>query len=213
MAELASCLAPGRVEVGCDEAGRGCLAGPVVAAAVCLDEDVARDLVTEFELNDSKQLSKSKRNALRLAVEEHAQAWAVAVVSPQEIDQINILQASFLAMRQAARALIAGGLSVEHLLIDGNRFQSEPGLPAHTCLVKGDARFASIAAASVLAKTHRDNIMENLSQAHPEYGWEKNAGYPTAAHRAAIAAFGLTAHHRKSFQQLPKSFNLFSTNR
>lgn len=211
MAELASALVDGRCEIGCDEAGRGCLAGPVVAAAVCLSEAVARDLVQRYELNDSKQLKKQKREALRQEVETRADAWAVSFVSPAEIDSINILQASFLGMRRAAKALLAGGLPAEHLLIDGNRFRTESGLLPHTCLVKGDARFASIAAASVLAKTHRDNFMENLSQMHPEYGWQTNAGYPTAAHRAAIAAHGLTPHHRLSFQQLPKQGELFST--
>jgi ribonuclease HII len=209
--ELAAALQPGRVEIGCDEAGRGCLAGPVVAAGVCLSEQVALDLVRRYELNDSKQLTKVKREALRKEVEERAEAWAVSFVSPEEIDTINILQASFLGMRRAAKALLLGGLQAEHLLIDGNRFRSETGLPPHTCLVKGDARFASIAAASVLAKTHRDNFMENLAQSHPGYGWETNAGYPTMAHRAAIARLGLTPHHRRSFQQLPNQPNLFST--
>lgn len=211
MAELAAALEPGRVEIGCDEAGRGCLAGPVVAAAVCLSEAVALDLVRRFELNDSKQLAKQRREALRAEVEERAVAWAVSFVSPTEIDSINILQASFLGMRRASKALLAGGLPAEHLLIDGNRFRTEAGLPPHTCLIKGDARFASIAAASVLAKTHRDNFMENLAQMHPGYGWETNAGYPTVAHRAAIARLGLTPHHRLSFQQLPRQHDLFST--
>jgi ribonuclease HII len=210
--ELAPSLVAGRIEMGCDEAGRGCLAGPVVAAAVCLTDEVGMDLVQSYDLNDSKKLSRAQRNSLRELVEDRASAWAVSFVSPQEIDEINILQASFLGMRRAANALIAGGLPAEHLLIDGNRFRTAPGLPPHTCMIKGDARFASIAAASVLAKTHRDNYMENLAIRHPEYGWQTNAGYPTAAHREAIRTHGLTVHHRMTFQQLPIQSDLFSTN-
>ena len=192
----------GRVEAGCDEAGRGCLAGPVVAAAVVLSPEVAREL----PLNDSKKLTAKQRDRLREEIEQKAIAWAVAFVGPEEIDEINILQASFLAMRKAVQSLPG---PPDHLLIDGNRFVSEDGMPEHTCIVKGDAKVASIAAASILAKTHRDAFMSKSSEAYPNYGWQTNMGYPTKAHREAIAKWGPTPLHRRSFQWLPEAPTLF----
>lgn len=179
------------LEAGLDEAGRGCLAGPVIAAAVILPPDF-----THSSLNDSKQLSKSERLRLRTEIKREAIAWAVAEASQQEIDQINILKASFLAMHRAVEQLT---IRPEHLLIDGNRFTPFPLIP-HTCIVKGDSLYYSIAAASILAKTYRDDLMEELDAQYPEYGWKKNAGYPTLAHKKAIAAFGLTEWHRKTFR-------------
>lgn len=188
------------IEAGCDEAGRGCLAGPVVAAAVILPKDFEHEM-----LNDSKQLSESQRDLLRPIVEKEALAWAVAFVDPKEIDRRNILQASFLAMHLAIQQLkVQPGL----LLIDGNRFAKYPGIP-HQCFVKGDGRFLSIAAASVLAKTHRDAYMKELANQFPQYHWEENKGYPTPAHRAAIRQFGPTPFHRKSFRLLPEQGRLF----
>ncbi len=194
MPALAAYHTRGLLEAGLDEAGRGCLAGPVVAAAVILPPRVALP-----GLNDSKKLSATQRDILRPLIEQRALAWAVAMVWPEEIDRINILQASFLAMHRAVEGL---GHTPEHLLVDGNRFRPYPGL-AHTCLVKGDTRFRCIAAASILAKTHRDALMDELHSAHPCYGWAVNKGYPTIAHRAAIAASGPCEHHRRSFQLLP----------
>lgn len=179
------------IEAGLDEVGRGCLAGPVVAAAVILPSDYTHPL-----LNDSKQLSRNQRETIRLDIERDALAWAVAEVSHEVIDQINILKASFLAMHRAVDALTT---RPEHLLVDGNRFTPYPMLP-HTCIVKGDTKFLSIAAASVLAKTYRDDLMERLSLDFPAYGWAKNVGYPTPLHRAAIREFGPTKHHRMSFR-------------
>lgn len=196
----------GAREAGCDEAGRGCLAGPVVAAAAVLTPKHARELIRKSHLNDSKQLTASRREALRERIEAEAEAWCVAFVWPEEIDQINILQASFLAMRRAINGL---GTFPDRLLIDGNRFTSAPGFPPHACHIKGDARFASIAAASVLAKTHRDAYMAHAAQRFPGYGWERNAGYPTSAHRAAIRELGPTPHHRKSFRLLPEQLSIF----
>lgn len=190
-----------RSEVGCDEAGRGCLAGPVTAGAVILDPEFAWKLCEEGLLTDSKKLSEKHRNILRERIELEATAWSVCHVSPGEIDEINILQASFTAMRRAVKTL---KVEPEFMLIDGNRFKSEAGLPDFECFVKGDARFASIAAASILAKTHRDECMRELSRLHPHYGWQKNAGYPTRAHRDSIRRFGTTKHHRKSFRLLPE---------
>ncbi|MFN8349062.1 MAG: ribonuclease HII [Spirosomataceae bacterium] len=181
------------IEAGLDEAGRGCLAGPVVAAAVILPKDYQNEL-----LNDSKQLSKAMRNKIRAEIMESALAWAVAEVSNEEIDKINILNASFLAMHRAVDQL---SVRPEHLLVDGNRFTPYPFLP-HTCIVKGDAKFMSIAAASVLAKTYRDELMEQLAAEFSHYGWEQNAGYPTTLHRAGIRAFGPSRYHRMSFQLL-----------
>lgn len=196
----------GAREAGCDEAGRGCLAGPVVAAAAMLTPQHARELIRTSPLNDSKQLTAARREALRERIEVEAEAWAVAFVWPEEIDQINILHASFLAMRRAINGL---GSLPDRLLIDGNRFISAPGFPPHACHIKGDARFASIAAASVLAKTHRDAYMADVARQFPGYGWERNAGYPTSAHRAAIREMGPTPHHRRSFRLLPDQLSIF----
>lgn len=194
MPTLLPFLQPGRLEAGCDEAGRGCLAGPVVAAAVILPEGFEHPF-----LNDSKQLTEARREELRPVIETQALAWAVAFVSEKEIDEINILQASFRAMHLAVSKL---NLIPQHLLIDGNRFRKYPGI-AHTCVIGGDARYQSIAAASILAKTHRDAYMELLGEKYPMYGWVHNKGYPTAAHREAIRTHGPTPHHRRSFRQLP----------
>lgn len=180
-------------EAGCDEAGRGCLAGPVVAAAVVLAADFYHPL-----LNDSKQLSKKEREMLRPIIEKEALAWAVAECSPEEIDEINILQASFLAMHRAVEQL---AVIPELLLIDGNRFKPYPFIQ-HVCVIKGDSKFSSIAAASVLAKTYRDELMEKLSLEYPHYLWQQNAGYPTKAHRAAIQSIGPCCWHRKTFRLL-----------
>ena len=186
-------LVEGRIEAGCDEAGRGCLAGPVTAAAVILPPDFENEL-----LNDSKQLTERQRDQLRPIIEREAVAWAVAMVSPQEIDRINILAASILAMHRAIDQL---AVRPEALLIDGNRFRPYPGIP-HTTIVKGDGKMMSIAAASVLAKTHRDELMRRLAADYPQYGWDRNKGYPTREHRAAIAVHGTTPHHRLTFQLL-----------
>ena len=186
-------------EAGCDEAGRGCLAGPVVAAAVILPDDFKSD-----QLDDSKKLSEKKRMSLRDEIVEGARCFGIGVVHPGEIDEINILNASFLAMHRAIEKLTT---TPEFLLIDGNRFNPFPGIP-HACMVKGDGRFLNIAAASVLAKTHRDKLMENLDAEFPEYGWKRNKGYPTAEHREAIRDYGPTLHHRKSFQLLPSQLSL-----
>jgi ribonuclease HII len=196
----------GSVEAGCDEAGRGCLAGPVVASAVILGDELAKALVAEGLLNDSKKLTASRRVTLRKRIEAEAVAWCVAHVTPAEIDEVNILQASFLAMRRAVKGL---GNAPDRLLIDGNRFTSELGFPPHACHVRGDGRFASIAAASVLAKTHRDAYMHHLSLSFPEYGWDRNAGYPTKVHRAAIQQHGRTPHHRLTFKLLPEQTTIF----
>ncbi|MDF7819023.1 ribonuclease HII [Runella sp. MFBS21] len=179
------------IEAGLDEVGRGCLAGPVVAAAVILPKDFEHEL-----LNDSKQLSKYQRNILRQEIIDAALDWAIAEVSNQEIDQINILKASFLAMHRAIDQLT---YRPEHLLVDGNRFTPYPFIP-HTCIVKGDALFMSIAAASILAKTYRDDLMEQLSLEYPHYQWAQNVGYPTPAHRRAIQEHGSCCHHRLSFK-------------
>lgn len=186
-------LEPNRMEAGCDEAGRGCLAGPVYAAAVILPQGY-----TDEALNDSKKLTEHAREALRPQIERDALAWAVGVVTNEEIDRINILQASFLAMHRAVAAL---KVRPEFLLIDGNRFLPYPDIP-HQCIVKGDGKMMSIAAASILAKTHRDEYMRRLHRQYPQYGWDVNKGYPTAAHRQAIASYGATPHHRRSFRLL-----------
>jgi ribonuclease HII len=191
---------PGRMEAGCDEAGRGCLAGPVVAAAVILPADFKHPL-----LNDSKQLSAKVRDQLRIFIETYALAWAVSEASPEEIDDINILNASFLAMN---RAILKLTIQPQHLLIDGNRFRNNTGIP-HTCLIRGDARFMSIAAASVLAKTHRDEKMTTLHRDYPRYGWDRNKGYPTTHHRKAIELTGITPWHRKSFRMNELQLNLW----
>ena len=188
----------GEIEAGCDEAGRGCLAGPVYAAAVILPPDFSHPY-----LNDSKQLTERRRDALRTLIEEEALAWAVAAVQPEEIDRINILQASITAMHRCVDQLRTRPTS---LLIDGNHFRPYPDIPHH-CIVKGDTKFLSIAAASVLAKTHRDEYMRALHKRYPEYGWLTNKGYPTRAHRLAIATHGSTARHRRSFRLLPADNN------
>lgn len=195
MIKLKPFLESNRIEAGCDEAGRGCLAGPVVAAAVILDKAVAEEL----DLNDSKQLTAKKRNELRVKIEEKSVSWAVSFVPHDKIDEINILQASFLAMRQSVDQLLT---KPEHLLIDGNRFVTSDSMPPHTCIVKGDAKFSSIAAASILAKTHRDDFMLKQDEKWPGYSWNSNFGYPTKAHRLAIYKLGPTPIHRMSFKLL-----------
>lgn len=193
MAPLANYHTKGLLEAGCDEAGRGCLAGPVVAAAVVLPPRLRLP-----GLDDSKRLSASDRERLRVLIERGATAWGVAYVWPEEIDRINILQASFLAMHRAVDLLT---VKPELLLIDGNAFVPYLGI-AHSCQVKGDARFRSIAAASILAKTHRDELMKGLHEQHPAYNWAVNKGYPTKEHRRSIATEGPTLHHRMSFRLL-----------
>ncbi|WP_281613835.1 ribonuclease HII [Flammeovirga sp. SubArs3] len=192
---LASSFTEDKIEAGLDEAGRGCLAGPVVAAAVILPRDFSHP-----DLNDSKKLSAKKRMELREVILKEAIDYKVVEVQAEEIDKINILQASFTAMHRCVDGLKK---KPELLLIDGNRFRPYKGIE-HECIVKGDGKFLSIAAASILAKTHRDMLMEKLSEDYPQYGWEKNAGYPTKAHRAAIAEFGTTPWHRNSFKLLPE---------
>jgi len=181
------------IEAGCDEAGRGCLAGPVFAAAVILPKKFAHPL-----LNDSKLMSEKNRDILRSIIEKEAIAWGVGTVGPIEIDEINILNASFLAMHRAVDQLKTKPTS---LLIDGNRFNKYPDIPHH-CIVKGDSKYLSIAAASVLAKTYRDEYMKKAAVENPGYDWHTNKGYPTKAHRRAIATLGVTAHHRKTFRLL-----------
>ena len=182
------------IEAGCDEAGRGCLAGPVFAAAVILPTDFQHPL-----LNDSKKLTEKQRDTLRPIIETEAITWAVGSYSPQEIDEVNILNASFLSMHRAIDQLETRPTS---LLIDGNRFKPYLMTPHH-CIIKGDGKYLSIAAASVLAKTYRDDLMKKLDADYPEYGWQQNKGYPTKTHRAAIKEFGATEHHRMSFKLLP----------
>jgi ribonuclease HII len=184
-----------RLEAGCDEAGRGCLAGPVFAAAVILPPDFYHPL-----LNDSKQLNERQRNELRVIIEKNAAAWHVAALDPETIDQINILQASIRAMHLALAGLLP---APDFILVDGNRFHAFRQTP-HACIIKGDGKYAAIAAASILAKTHRDAYMEQLDRDFPQYGWRVNKGYPTAAHRNAIRAHGASPHHRKSFRLLPE---------
>lgn len=183
----------GLIEAGCDEAGRGCLAGPVFAAAVILPEDFVCE-----ELNDSKKLTEKKRYQLRPIIEEKALDWAVGVVSAKEIDEINILKASFLAMHRALDQL---KVRPQHVIVDGNRFVPYQNIDHH-CVVKGDGKFLSIAAASVLAKTYRDDYMMKIGEEFPEYNWKKNKGYPTKDHRSAIERLGPTCHHRLSFTLL-----------
>ena len=185
---------PGCIEAGCDEAGRGCLAGPVMAAAVVLPPDFTNEL-----LNDSKQLTQRQRYQLRDVIEREAVAWAVAECSPQEIDRLNILRCSILAMQRAVDQL---AVRPQHLIIDGNRWMPYP-IPADT-IVKGDATYMSIAAASVLAKTYRDDRMKALALEFPQYGWDRNMGYPAKAHREAIRQYGTTPHHRMTFRLLPE---------
>ncbi len=185
---------PNCIESGCDEAGRGCLAGAVYAAAVVLPNDFPI-----VDLNDSKKLTDKKREALREVIEKYA-IWAVASVSAEKIDKMNILRASITAMHRAVSKL---SQVPEHLLIDGNRFYAYENIP-HTCIVKGDGKYANIAAASILAKTHRDQYMRNLHEQYPHYQWDRNKGYPTVAHRKAIREYGVTDLHRKSFALLPQ---------
>jgi ribonuclease HII len=188
-----------RIEAGCDEVGRGCLAGPVVAAAVILPVDYHNPWI-----QDSKKLSKHTREELIQEIKGAALGWAIAEASVAEIDQINILQASFLAMERAIQQLPK---APEHLLIDGNRWKSTLPYP-YTCVIKGDGKFASIAAASILAKVYRDDLMEQLAHDFPHYGWEKNAGYPTKKHREGIQSHGSCSWHRKSFQLLSPQLSL-----
>lgn len=187
------CVQKGQTEAGCDEAGRGCLAGPVVAAAVILDP--CNPIIG---LNDSKQMTERKRDLLRPEIEQKSLAWAVGIVSNEEIDRINILNASFLAMHRAIEQL---KVTPTLIAVDGNRFTPYPAIP-HVCMVKGDARFMHIAAASILAKTHRDEIMAQLHAECPHYGWDRNKGYPTRAHRQGIGHFGATPYHRMTFTLL-----------
>ncbi len=201
----------GLVEAGCDEAGRGCLCGPVACAAVILPPDFRCE-----ELNDSKQLSEARRDELRLLIEDEALAWSVVMVPPEEIDRINILQASITGMQRALDSLrwlrifpspyanikeITGGEPAipEHIIVDGNKFRPYKDIPYHT-VVHGDATYMSIAAASILAKTYRDALMRRLAAEFPGYGWERNMGYPTKEHRRAIIEKGLTPHHRRSYK-------------
>jgi len=189
----------GLVEAGCDEAGRGCLAGPVFAAAVILPPEYENII-----LNDSKQLTEKQRTGLRKEIETEAIAWAVGRTDHTEIDEINILNASFLAMHRAIDQLT---IIPDLLLIDGNRFNAYNKTPHH-CIIKGDGKFLSIAAASVLAKTHRDELMKQLHLEHPYYGWDKNKGYPTKKHREGIVKSGINPYHRKSFQLLPMQLKM-----
>ena len=190
---LASHYYEGKIEAGCDEAGRGCLAGSVYAAAVILPPDYKNEL-----LNDSKQLSEKKRYLLREIIERDAVAWAVGIVTPEEIDKINILNASILAMHRALDQL---KVRPEAVIVDGNRFKKYNDLP-HTTIVKGDGKYLAIAAASILAKTYRDDYMNELAKEYPQYDWLSNKGYPTKKHREAIKQFGITPYHRKSYNLL-----------
>ena len=190
---LKSCYFEGKIEAGCDEAGRGCLAGSVYAAAVIFPVDYQNE-----ELNDSKQLTDKKRHQLREIIERDAVAWAVGVVTPEEIDKINILNASFLAMHRALDQL---KVRPEAIIVDGNRFKKYGEVP-HTCIVKGDAKYLSIAAASILAKTYRDDYMDGLAEEYPQYDWKSNKGYPTKKHREAIRQYGVTPYHRMSYNLL-----------
>ncbi|RKE00157.1 ribonuclease HII [Marinifilum flexuosum] len=196
---LASFLHDKTIEAGCDEAGRGCLAGPVFAAAVILPTNFSNEI-----LNDSKKLSEKKRYLLRETIEKEAIAWAVGIVDHEEIDQINILNASFLAMHRAVDQLKT---KPEHLLIDGNRFNPYKDIK-HTCVIKGDGKYASIAAASILAKTYRDDFMMKIHNQFPNYDWNSNKGYPTKKHRIAIREHGISPFHRKSFGLLPDQMEL-----
>ena len=200
MKMLKAAYSPDLIEAGCDETGRGCLAGPVVAAAVILPKTYSNKW-----LNDSKQLSKKIRNQLEDEIKTDAVAWAVAEASSKEIDQINILNASFLAMHRAIQAL---SRLPELLLIDGNRFNPFPAIPHH-CIIKGDAKFQSIAAASILAKTYRDGLMDQFGEKYTGYGWETNVGYPTLEHRSALKEIGPCPMHRRSFKLLPTQLELF----
>lgn len=199
-------LHPHLIEAGCDEAGRGCLAGPVYAAAVVLPspDEAGSSFEALAELNDSKQLSERRRYALREVIQREAKAWAVGVVSAGEIDKINILRASILAMHRAIAQL---AVRPHHLLIDGNRFSPYEDIP-HTTVVKGDATYMSIAAASILAKTYRDDFMMKIHEEYPHYHWNQNKGYPAAVHREAIRRYGTTPYHRMTFRLLPDAEQL-----
>ena len=188
-----------KIEVACDEAGRGCLAGPVVAAAVILPKDFRHPL-----LNDSKQVSEKNRSILKEIIQEQALAYAVGIVDHKEIDEINILNASFLAMH---RALDKIKKQFDSILVDGNRFKKYKD-SEHHCIIKGDGKYLNIAAASILAKTYRDELMENLDKKFPLYSWKNNKGYPTKAHRAAIREFGVNENHRLTFRLLPEQLSL-----
>ena len=190
---LASHYYEGMIEAGCDEAGRGCLAGSVYAAAVILPDDYQNDL-----LNDSKQLTEKRRYQLREIIQRDAIAWAVGIVTPEEIDKINILNASILAMHRALDQL---KIRPEAIIVDGNRFKPYQQIP-HTTIVKGDGKYLSIAAASILAKTYRDDYMNHLAEEYPQYDWLSNKGYPTKKHREAIKQYGITPYHRKSYNLL-----------
>lgn len=196
---LPAYLQKGRIEAGCDEAGRGCYAGPVFAAAVILPATFKHGL-----LNDSKQVSAKQRMVLKEVIETQALAWSVASVDAAEIDQINILKASFKAMHLAIEQL---KIKPDFLLIDGNRFMPYPSIP-HTCIIKGDGKYASIAAASILAKTYRDIYMDSIHNQFPQYGWKSNKGYGTLEHRMAIEKNGLCIHHRKSFNITPQQLSI-----
>lgn len=198
---LLNCYQQEFIEAGCDEAGRGCLAGPVFAAAVILPPDFVAG-----ELDDSKKLNHQQREKLRVIIEKEAVAWAVAEVDNIEIDQINILNASFLAMHRAIEKL---KVQPQYLSIDGNRFKKYPDIP-HACIVKGDGKYLNIAAASILAKTHRDRFMVRIAEEYPCYQWHQNKGYPTIVHRTAAMEHGLSPYHRKTFNITDPQFNLFS---
>ncbi|WP_316830826.1 ribonuclease HII [Pedobacter aquatilis] len=198
---LLNCYQEEFIEAGCDEAGRGCLAGPVFAAAVILPKGFVLE-----GLNDSKQLSHEQRDLLRPVIEREALAWAVASCDHEEIDRINILNASFLAMHRAIEQLRT---KPQYLVIDGNRFKAYPQIP-HSCIVKGDGKYLNIAAASILAKTHRDEYMSKLHVDYPHYNWQQNKGYPTIAHRKAVIEIGLSPFHRKTFNVSNPQLDLFS---
>lgn len=196
---LKSSHTPDLIEAGLDEVGRGCLAGPVVAAVVILPKNYVNEM-----LNDSKKMTAAKRLKVEIDIKEKALAYAIAEVSPQKIDEINILKASFLAMHYAMDKL---DVEAELLLVDGNRFVQYKD-KKHLCIIKGDGKYLSIAAASVLAKNYRDKLMEDLAKEHPHYAWEKNAGYPTKVHRAGIKEHGITDWHRKTFKLLPDEIEI-----
>ena len=198
---LLNCYQEDFLEAGCDEAGRGCLAGPVFAAAVILPKGFFLE-----GLNDSKQLSHEQRDLLRPVIEKEALAWAVASCDHEEIDEINILNASFLAMHRAIEKLHT---QPQYLVIDGNRFKAYPQIP-HSCIIKGDGKYLNIAAASILAKTQRDEYMANLHNDYPHYNWQQNKGYPTIAHRKAVIEIGLSPFHRKTFNVTDPQLELFS---
>jgi len=199
MSRLLRYFKEGVLEAGCDEAGRGCLAGPVFAAAVILPSDFEHEI-----LNDSKMLTEKQRVELRPVIEKKAVAWAVEAVSNEEIDEVNILNASFLAMNRAVQKL---KIRPEHLLIDGNRFRTSANIP-FSCMIGGDGRFFSIAAASVLAKTYRDDFMIKIHNEFPEYNWKQNKGYPTKNHRDAIRKYSVTKYHRLTFRLLNEQLSL-----